>query len=166
MRLDVCLAHHVQAVLVAQFQEHSIVGIVARAHRIAIVLLHRNDVGAHILASHCFAAYRMMVVTIHTTNGDSPIVYSYLAGFHTNPSKPGDKRCVLPLGPEQLYHHAIALWVLGRPRANPGNGEFRGYVVTSENVWFRMPMGNVVHDGLADALAGELFTPHLDCHTR
>ena len=100
MRLDVRLAHYVQAVLVAQVQECWVVGIVARTYRVAVVLLHRYDVGAHILTSHCFAAYRMVIVTIHATNGDSPIVYSHLAGFDTNTTKSGDKRGVLPLGSE------------------------------------------------------------------
>ena len=138
----------------------------ARAHCIAVVLLHRNDIGAHVPECYCFTAHGMVVVAIDATNGDAPIIYSYLAVFYSNPSKAGYQRCVLALRSEQLHDDAITLRILSRPRTSIGNREFRSNTVTGEHVFLVVLVGHVAHHGLTYTLTRQLFAPHLHRYTR
>ena len=60
MCLEVCLCHDVQAVLVAEFIPHGVVGIVARAHGIDIELFHQADI-----LNHPFAGNDITSVGVH-----------------------------------------------------------------------------------------------------
>ena len=82
MRLDVRLCHDIQAVLVAQVEECRVVGVVAGAHRVAVMAFHRNNVVSHVVNRHCLAAHGVVIVAIHTANRDAPAINANLAMLH------------------------------------------------------------------------------------
>ncbi len=161
MRLDVCLIDDVQPVLVTQIQERWIVRVVAGAHCIAVVLLHRNHIGTHVVPGYRFTSLRMMIVAIYSANSDALIVDPYFAVFHTNASKSRYQRRVLALWTEQLHHHAIPLRVFRRPRTSAGNRQRRRHAMACENIFLVVLMGNLAHHGFAHASTRQLLAPDL-----
>ncbi|CAB4633392.1 unannotated protein [freshwater metagenome] len=70
MALNIRLINDIQAVFIAQVIKTMVVGIMRCSHGIDIGMFHRHDVLAHIFNRHCFTSIRVMIVTIHTHDGD------------------------------------------------------------------------------------------------
>ncbi|CAB4969956.1 unannotated protein [freshwater metagenome] len=70
MTLNICLINDIQAVFIAQVIKAMIIGIMRCSHGIDIGLFHRHDVLTHIFKRHCFTSIRVMIVAIHTHDGD------------------------------------------------------------------------------------------------
>jgi len=102
VRLDIGFGNDVQPVLVAQVEERGVVRVVAGAHRVAVVALHRDDVVDHVLARYGFAAQRVVVVSVHAADGDAAGVDAHLAVLDANAPEPGDERGVLARRTEQF----------------------------------------------------------------
>ncbi len=70
MAFQVGLIDHVQAVLIAQLIPSGLVGIVAGADRIDIVLLHEPDIPHHIFFRHCPASPYVELVAVDSLKDD------------------------------------------------------------------------------------------------
>ena len=68
--LNICLINDIQAVLITQVIKAMVVWIMRCSHGVDIGLFHRHDVLTHIFNRHCFTSIRVMIVTIHTHDGD------------------------------------------------------------------------------------------------
>ena len=79
--LQVCLSHHVKAVLVAQVVEVVVVGIMACTYGIYVEFLHYADVLEHTLAGYHVTAVRVQFVAVHSLEQHRLPVYQDL-GVH------------------------------------------------------------------------------------
>ena len=66
MVFEVCLVNDVQSVMVVHGIHPGIVGVVACAHGIDVVLLHESDIAQHRFVAHCSAVERVAVVAVDT----------------------------------------------------------------------------------------------------
>ena len=66
MRLHICLIHHIDPVLVAQFVERRIIGIMRSSHRVDVERLHHLDLFAHIFFSQIPSRVRIILMPVHT----------------------------------------------------------------------------------------------------
>ena len=70
VRLDVGLVHHVEAVLVGEFVPARHVGVVGRAHRVDVQLLHQADVLDHRRLVHHVRALGVVLVPVDAPQHD------------------------------------------------------------------------------------------------
>ena len=68
--LDVRLGDHIEAVFAAQLQKPRGVRVVARAHRVDVVLLHQDQVALRLLAADRVAGHGVAVVAVHAAQLD------------------------------------------------------------------------------------------------
>ena len=123
VRFDICFTHHIQTMLVTQIKESRVIGVMARAHCIAVVSLHRQHISEHVVAGHCFATLWVMIVAIDATNRDALTIHPHFASFNANAPEPGDERSEFSLSDaslNQLDNQSIPMWVFSRPRTHIG----------------------------------------------
>ena len=153
VRFNVGLGDDVQPVLVAQVEERGIVRVVAGAHRVAVVALHRDDVVDHVLARHGLAAQRVVIVAVHAADGDAAVVDAHFAVFDADAPEPGDERGVLAGRAEQFDDEAVPVRVFRRPGAGVRQAERRSGAVPREHIALQVVVRNLAHHGLRNALA-------------
>ncbi len=102
MRFEVCLSHYVEAIFVAEVVPTRIVRIVAGAHGIDVVLLHRANVLHHPFRTYHIASVRVHLVAVCALDKDGLSVHEKLGVLYLNFA---ETHTLL-----QALHHAIAVF--------------------------------------------------------
>ena len=82
MTLDVCLAYHVETILIAELIPLRIVWIVRGTHGIDVELLHHLHILHHLTDAEGSAVYDIVLLSVHTLNGDGYTIYQKLSVLH------------------------------------------------------------------------------------
>jgi len=88
--LDVGLVDDVHPDLVAQVEEPWIVRVVRATHRSDVVPPHREEVVAHVVDRHRFAAGRVMIVAVDAKDPDRLAVHEQLPVADLDRSEPDE----------------------------------------------------------------------------
>ncbi len=88
MRLDVGLADHVEAQLVAEVQEGRIVRVVRGPHGVEPEALHLDQVCPHVVARDHPSRVPVEVVPVHATDEDAPAIDEQVQPADLHPSEP------------------------------------------------------------------------------
>lgn len=118
VRLDVRLVDDVQAVSIAEIVEIGIVGIVARAHGVEVILLHQADVGLDVGTGDRFARAGVVVVAVdavefHRNAVNKEFFAADLDFAKTHTDAPGLDDRALRVAERQ--HERIEVRSFGRP---------------------------------------------------
>ena len=123
--LDVGLVDDVETELVAQVEEPGIVRVVRATHGVHVVALHRDEVGAHVVDRHRFAALGVMIVTVDAADHHALAVDQQVApvdGDGAEPDRVADGLLHDAIGRNERDDEAVAVRVLGRPDGDVGIG--------------------------------------------
>lgn len=124
VRLDVRLVDDVQAVSIAEIVEIGIVGIVARAHGVEVILLHQADVGLDVGTGDRFARAGVVVVAVdavefHRNAVNKEFFAADLDFAKTHTDAPGLDDRALRVAERQ--HERIEVRSFGRPAVRGAN---------------------------------------------
>ena len=123
MALDVRLVDDVQPELVAEIEEARIVRVVRAPDGVDVVLLHQQQIGAHVVDGDGLAPLGMVIVAIHAPHHDAPPVDEQVAVAHLDRAEADDDAHCLDhraVRIDQRHDHPVATGTLGRPWFDAG----------------------------------------------
>ena len=119
MTFDVCLAYHVETVLIAELIPLRIVRIVRGTHSIDVELLHHLHILHHLTDAEGSAVYCIVLLSVHTLDGDGYTVYQKLSVLHFDGTET-ERLChtllysTIPVG--SIDDEGVEIRTLGTPR--------------------------------------------------
>ena len=84
VRLNVCLCHYVNAILVAKVIPTWVIGIVASAHSVDVVLFHQLNVLHHARSAYNVGTIGVHFVAVYTLNEHGLTINKQLGIFNFN----------------------------------------------------------------------------------
>ena len=162
MTLDVCLIDDVQAVLVAQIVETVIVRIVRGTNSIDVRLFHAHDVGTHVVDSDGLAPIRVMIVAVHSHEGDRSSIHGHETVSDLDTAKTDSLCDDLDNGAgriDELAHEAVQNRIFSRPRLHTWNGPRLSHHVPFEHVRSSMSVRHGIGVVTTENVTVESFDP-------
>ncbi len=112
MTFDVGFGYHIDAVAVAELIPQTVVGIVACANGVDVVLLHYFNVLQHTFGRNDISAVGVEFVAVNTFEEHRQAVYQHLCIFNFHFSETGGYRNYFVAG---LGRESVEIWCFGSP---------------------------------------------------